>query len=114
MMSYDNYKYLRDWLLKVDGRLDALELEKRLADLPPEQVGHGSHVESDVQSEANFQEVRRQLVIMATGAAQASAIMLKLGIDPIAYEMEAALEHLMNAAMMLPVDRDVTRTNTAD
>ena len=33
-------------------------------------------------------------------------IMLKLGIDPIAYEMEAALEHPMNQAMMLPVDRD--------
>ncbi len=74
--------------------------------------------EADVLSSATHHEIRRQLVVMAAGAAQVSAILQALGLIPIVTEAESALEHLLNAAMMMPVERDemlqreVTKTNT--
>jgi hypothetical protein len=88
-----------------DGTLKAWAdtLEQHLTPKPDGRADRGEA--SVIQSAKALREMRQQFVVMAAGAAQASAILQKLGLDVIADEVEDSMEHLLNTAIMLPISR---------
>lgn len=55
-------------------------------------------------------QARRSIIRLTSGVTWAAEVMSDLGLDVVSAECEAAIEHLLNVALMIPCEGEINNT----